>query len=198
MSLQGMQRPIPLETRLLETRLKDILEDKVDDKYYLSDKGVKFVLKKLGRWTQILDGRVGQEVKILDEQNKIIRDDYVGALTTDGSSPKHNNRVIEPREAEVVGGVGEKKSNNGTQYYLQDRIYDGDIGISVCSAFNPNYVDKQFRIRKLTPRECWRLMDFTDEQFDRAQKVNSDSQLYKQAGNSIVVNVLYMIFKEMM
>ena len=137
-------------------------------------------------------------MKILDEQNKIIRDDYVGALTTDGSSPKHNNRAIEPREAEVVGGVGEKKSNNGTQYYLQDRIYDGDIGISVCSAFNPNYVDKQFRIRKLTPRECWRLMDFTDEQFDRAQKVNSDSQLYKQAGNSIVVNVLYMIFKEML
>lgn len=57
---------------------------------------------------------------------------------------------------------------------------------------------EQVRIRKLTPRECYRLMGFDDEDFDRAKEVNSDSQLYKQAGNSIVVNVLMAIFKEMM
>lgn len=50
------------------------------------------------------------------------------------------------------------------------------------------------RVRKLTPRECYRLMGFTDEQFDRSQAFSSDSQLYKQAGNSIVVDVLYYIF----
>lgn len=50
------------------------------------------------------------------------------------------------------------------------------------------------RIRKLTPKECWRLMGFTDEEFNRAAKVNSNTQLYKQAGNSIVVNVLVNIF----
>jgi len=60
------------------------------------------------------------------------------------------------------------------------------------------YVDRQVRIRKLTPKECWRLMDFTDEQFDKASKVNSDSQLYKQAGNSICVGVLELIFKNLM
>ena len=54
------------------------------------------------------------------------------------------------------------------------------------------------RIRKLTPKECWRLMGFTDEDFEKAKKVNSNSQLYKQAGNSIVVNVLEAIFKKMM
>lgn len=54
------------------------------------------------------------------------------------------------------------------------------------------------RIRKLTPKECWRLMGFSDEDFAKAQKVNSDTQLYKQAGNSIVVNVLMAIFKEML
>ena len=54
------------------------------------------------------------------------------------------------------------------------------------------------RIRKLTPRECWRLMGFTDEDFDKAKEVNSDTQLYKQAGNSIVVNVLEAIFREML
>lgn len=55
-----------------------------------------------------------------------------------------------------------------------------------------------FRIRKLTPRECYRLMGFSDEDFDKAKKVVSDSQLYKQAGNSIVVNVLEAIFGEML
>ena len=49
------------------------------------------------------------------------------------------------------------------------------------------------QIRKLTPRECWRLMGFDDSDFDKAQAVNSDTQLYKQAGNSIVVNVLEAI-----
>lgn len=55
------------------------------------------------------------------------------------------------------------------------------------------YPNTDFRIRKLTPLECWRLMGFTDDQFRKAAKVNSNSQLYKQAGNSIVVNVLEAI-----
>lgn len=81
----------------------------------------------------------------LDEQNKYIRTDgTVGTIMTDGSSPKHNNRVLEPN----------------------------------------------YRIRKLTPKECWRLMGFDDADFDKAEKVCSNTQLYKQAGNSIVVNVL--------
>ena len=53
------------------------------------------------------------------------------------------------------------------------------------------------RIRKLTPKECWRLMGFDDEDVDKASQVNSNTQLYKQAGNSIVVNVLEAIFKQM-
>ena len=54
------------------------------------------------------------------------------------------------------------------------------------------------RIRKLTPKECWRLMDFTDEEFEAAQNAGvSNTQLYKQAGNSIVVSVLAAIFKNM-
>lgn len=82
-----------------------------------------------------------------DEQNKNIRQDgTVGTLTCDGSSPKHNNRIIE---------------------------YDGNI-----------------RIRRLTPRECWRLQGFPDEYFDKARAAGiSDTQLYKQAGNGVTVNV---------
>lgn len=57
---------------------------------------------------------------------------------------------------------------------------------------------ENIRIRKLTPRETWRLMDFTDEDFDKAQSVGiSNSQLYKQAGNSIVVACLYHIFRRL-
>lgn len=61
----------------------------------------------------------------------------------------------------------------------------------------PSNKKNVMRIRRLTPRECWRLMDFSDEDFDKAKSVNSDSQLYKQAGNSIVVNVLVAIFGQM-
>lgn len=54
------------------------------------------------------------------------------------------------------------------------------------------------RIRKLTPKECWRLMGFTDEEFSKAREVNSDTQLYKQAGNSIVVDVLEAILRNLL
>ena len=57
--------------------------------------------------------------------------------------------------------------------------------------------DYNFRVRKLTPLECWRLMGCSDEDFYKAQKVNSNSQLYKQAGNAIVVDVLEAIFRNL-
>lgn len=61
----------------------------------------------------------------------------------------------------------------------------------------PKTIENQYRIRKLTQLECWRLMGFSDEDFHKAEKVNSNSQLYKQAGNSIVKNVLMAIFGQM-
>ena len=59
-----------------------------------------------------------------------------------------------------------------------------------------NHLSDGFRIRKLTPRECWRLQGFPDWAFDKAQEVNSNSQLYKRAGNSVTVNVIAAIAKE--
>lgn len=58
-------------------------------------------------------------------------------------------------------------------------------------------VTENYRIRKLTPRECWRLQGFPDWAFDRAKQVNSDSQLYKQAGNSVTVPVIADIAKRL-
>lgn len=57
---------------------------------------------------------------------------------------------------------------------------------------------ERLRIRKITPKECWRLMGFGDADFEKAAQVNSDTQLYKQAGNSIVVDVLENIFKNLL
>lgn len=59
-------------------------------------------------------------------------------------------------------------------------------------------IAKGVTVRRLTPKECWRLMGFSDDDFEKARKVNSDTQLYKQAGNSIVVNVLMAIFGQML
>ena len=68
-----------------------------------------------------------------------------------------------------------------------------ELGVAVNSNQEKIQDTKGLRIRRLTPKECWRLMGFDDEDFDRAAKVNSETQLYKQAGNSIVVNVLETI-----
>lgn len=67
------------------------------------------------------------------------------------------------------------------------------------SGFNSDnaVLEATYRIRKLTPNECWRLMGFSDEDFKKAEKVNSNSQLYKQAGNSIVKNVLVAIISQL-
>ena len=59
-------------------------------------------------------------------------------------------------------------------------------------------VSQDLRIRKLTPKETWRLMGFSDGDFHKAEEVNSATQLYKQAGNSIVVDVLEGIFKQLL
>lgn len=57
--------------------------------------------------------------------------------------------------------------------------------------------DRNYRLRRLTPREYWRLMGFDDEDFDRAEQVCSNSQLYKQAGNALVPQCLEGIFKNL-
>ena len=252
----------------LQLRLKDMLESKVDEKYYLSEKIIKGftahaerhkekgtgfawkpktgeeianclranaalaptdntliekcqVVGKLnipGRHESACRvhgingiapacntcGGGGLETKILeplayDEQNKYLRTDgIVGTLTTDGSSPKHNNRVVEPLLYEpphiIFHGNRYKpihyKTNEDCEiYYIT--VNERNIGIIK----NKN---GWFAIRKLTPLECYRLMGFDDADFYKAKAAGvSDSQSYKQAGNSIVVKVLTAIFKQL-
>ena len=72
---------------------------------------------------------------------------------------------------------------------------ENNLANTVTTTHSPKTYGQDLRIRKLTPKETWRLMGFTDHDFHKAKAVNSNSQLYKQAGNSIVVDVLYYIFK---
>lgn len=85
--------------------------------------------------------------------------------------------------------------------YPQSKTKRGRVGHGVSKtlmgADSMGTVDN-YRIRKLTPKECWRLMGFDDEDFRKAEQVNSNTQLYKQAGNSIVVNVLEAILKNLL
>lgn len=93
----------------------------------------------------------------------------------------------------VVGQIGKNKQRG--------RIFanDGIVGaLSACDYKDPLKVLDGDRIRKLTPLECWRLQGFSDEQFYKASKVNSNSQLYRQAGNSVTVPVVEAIGKAIM
>lgn len=94
--------------------------------------------------------------------------------------------------------IGEKKSNNGKQWFLQDRIYDNNIATTICTSFNPYYLTKHLRIRKLTPCECYKLMGFTQIDYERCAEIQSNATIYHQAGDSIVVTVLIAIFGKLL
>ena len=233
----------------LKLKLKDMLEDEVDEKYYLSDKQLNYILDmndvalSSGRDinNRVVNPNIAKTIScrgaadqradvtnfVINNENKEIKVKEVKLLiknnTKKGYLEAHNGDGIDLTQPNsktrrgrvqkdsiqtlttqnnlgvcVIGGIGEKKSNGGTQWYQQDRIYDNNVGLSLSTCANPYYPDNQLRIRKLSPKETWRLMGFDDEDFNKASQVNSNAQLYKQAGNSIVVNVLESILKELL
>ena len=100
--------------------------------------------------------------------------------------------IKEEPKIEVIG-------NYSPSNYDASRIVDSN-GLAPTVKENHGTVTatiENYIIRKLTPKECWRLMGFDDEDFEKASKVNSNTQLYKQAGNSIVVNVLEKILNNL-
>lgn len=206
------------EKEELKLRLKDILEDEVDLKYYLNDNQIVNITNWKSFRNPIKEAQTGDDIcncitakgntslnasmlliksgayaRNFGSRGKIQDKDYSDTLVASMGTGGGNVPLV----PQVIGGIGEKKSNGGTQWYQQDRIYDNNLGLSVSTTAIPYYPDNQLRIRKLTPKECWRLMGFSDEYFEKAEKVNSNAQLYKQAGNSIVVDVLYKIFKNL-
>lgn len=108
------------------------------------------------------------------------------------TSVQKDNLVME--SVNKVGQISSYNSQYGTvlsENGLCSTLQAGTHG------YANSCIETQYRIRKLTPRECWRLMDFSDEDFENAAEVNSNTQLYKQAGNSIVENVLVAILGQL-
>lgn len=180
--------------------IKDILENEVDEKYYMN-KPFKLVKK----------GHIAELEMPGNEQIRRVYD-------TNGHSPCINTMQGGHREPKILEYNGNyiklpcicasrgRNPNNPSDRTVgaltQQRLEINTKGTSntITTVQKDNYaIESDYRVRKLTPLECWRLMSFTDEDFYKAKAAGiSNSQLYKQAGNSIVVKVLEGIFKELL
>ena len=114
-----------------------------------------------------------------------------------------NQEVVRIEKPLLLGGVG-KENEFGKQYRQGNRVYSSDACAMALSSQpvgnaggNSYLYNVGYRIRKLTPRECGRLMGVSDEDIDKMAAVNSNTQLYKQFGNSIVVDVMCAMFKNL-
>ena len=216
----------------LEKRLKDYLEDVVDEKYYLSDKMLNYVIGDSNGWERqyrplTLDSE--HSWTITAREGNVAESSYIAIPINTDETICLNSKV------------------NGKQPSVQDRIYDVDgVSTAITTAYMPSIaipeattkgyalakdgdgkylnrphqkrgvvqdqmiqtiktsgndigvVTNNLRIRKLTPLECWRLMGISDDDFNKAQASGvSNSQLYKQAGNAIVVDVFEAILRRM-
>lgn len=115
----------------------------------------------------------------------------------DQNSRVYDTNGLAPTLSTMQGGGQEPKIIQRGHGYNQGGEHDIAPTLTSNSYHENNHLSDGFRIRKLTPRECWRLQGFPDWAFDKAQEVNSNSQLYKQAGNSVTVNVIAEIAKEL-
>lgn len=204
----------------LSKRLKDVLEDNVDNKYLLSDKLITWIDKHrekrgssnkypldendIGACMVARYGKNGAEdpyIKIKSATSK----GYEEAI--DGDSINFSVPNSETRRERVGKGVAQTLDTACNQGVIQNigyinqdtqasQVYSTNGICPTLSAGTHGYAQgyiKDYKIRRLTPRECFRLMDFPDT----FTWPVSDSQAYKQAGNSIVVNVLYKILKQL-
>jgi len=226
-------------------RLKDVLEDEVDEKYYISDDKVQKFLENLKSKnicendTLKLDGNNYNQRCVVHTPNDFCRT-IIGGGGSGGYHAGNEPKVLVSSQSEnVIKQVGNISECNGNWKNPQvGRIYDPDgcsPTLNTCGGgshepkivqignVNPsgkgmngnvfsedglaptlttnkgegNKILTGIRIRKLTPKETFRLMGFSDSAYDAASKVASNSQLYKQSGNSIVVDVLYYILVEL-
>ena len=172
----------------LKLKLKDMLEDEVDEKYYLSDEMVDKI----------------KASNFMQERKRIQEKEYCDTLLArDWKDPKcvEVNRKYGVFDTEKskhqAGSVYDENGLSPTLDTMQGGWRQPCIEIKEATKYERNKDKTELRIRKLTPREVWRLMGFDDEDFEKASKVNSNTQLYKQAGNSICVPVLIAILKEL-
>ena len=238
------------QTIKLEHRLKDLLEDSVDEKYYLSDK----ILSKINIEDNNIKEKIGVDLnsksvttgfnlyyvskeqnlktKLCNElimngkvkENDVIRHSY--------STSRMNNMYIQNNQfhdcsptldtrCDCLGVVVDSSIKPSVRKnFERDKsiiatskkdiftcecesgFNDNKVGIKICPTIRAGNshtaIYNNYRIRKLTPKECFRLMGVKDEDFDKVAQNQSNASLYHLAGDSIVVNVLMAIFRQML
>lgn len=193
--------PIPLEYKMY-----DFLEDYIDSKYFLKEKGIKFVTSHKNRnksYTQI-----NGDIQLCQKRNQQFNwhGDFVfhpdSALTP--SDEAFDEFIFDVKDVEEKYYLSEKVAKyvlaGGTKNFKTSTKTDLEVARPLLQSMHKmhragvdNYVTHMGRIRKLTPRECLRLMGFKDT----FKIVVSDTAMYQQAGNSIVVDVLIALLKQM-
>ena len=239
-SILGEHEPFEWPTPIpLEKCIADILEDEVDEKYYLPDDRVKEMLltykdnykkKNSDEIQQITYPKFSQQrvyscdgisptiaagnngggkepCKILckqrcDEGLRFFKDNICGTIRTINSGG--DKRVIEIDLPCICASGGRNPNNPSSRVAgepTEQRLEFNTKGTSntITTVQKDNYlVEKTCRIRKLTPRECFRLMGMRDDDIDKIQQAGiSNTQQYKMAGNSICIPVLEAIFKNL-
>lgn len=199
----------------LEIKLKDILENEVDEKYYLSEKQIKDI-KKWNAYQKPLEN-----MEQIEKQNLcptittrsgaysssmiLVKDTENFIEWEDGKNIQMNCRAW--KQDKVIGTLntsGQTKVIGTYQYSKSDKFMQGkprlqigkEIVDTILTTQKEGIVNNDLTIRKLTPKECFRLMGVKDSDFEKIAKNQSESSLYHLAGDSIVVNVLMAIFMQ--
>lgn len=180
----------------LEKKMKDFLIDNAPGGYFLPKKGVEFVTKEKNlekKFTQI-DG----DVALCQKKNQEFN--WHGDFVFQSEEDAQNNNIPELEKYFLSEKVKKYVLSSGTKNFYSKPKTDLDVARPLLTTMHKmhragvdNYVTTQGRLRKLTPRECLRLMGFSDD----FKIVVSDTNMYQQAGNSIVVDVLIAILKQL-
>lgn len=195
--------PAPIE---LEYRMYDFLEDYVDTKYFLKEKGIKFVTSQknhLKCYTQV-NGDIALCQKRNQQYNWHGDFVYHPLAEAENYEEDFDEFIFDVKDVEEKYYLSEKIEKyvlaGGTKNFKTSTKTDLDVARPLLQTMHKmhragvdNYVTHKGRIRKLTPRECLRLMGFKDS----FKIVVSDTSMYQESGNSIVVDVLIAILKQL-
>ena len=236
----------------LKLKLKDMLEENVDEKYFLSDKMIKYIIASNEKWTgnndkSIINKTLASTINTnegsrrcdasnyisndleenynlkkalcnnliknnLVKENDVIKHSYTGQILDGNKKCVEMNNIMPTltTRGDCLGVVVPEATKKGYAIAKEgDGVYinrphqkRGVVQKDKIQTLKTNcddlgVVTKNLRIRKLTPREVFKLMGVKDEDYDKVRKNQSDSSLYHLAGDSIVVNVLMAIFGEL-
>ena len=175
--------PKPISLKL---KLKDMLEDNVDEKYYIKNGTLRCF------FNQKENGFPRRErfLQALELTNK---KQLAGTLTALQGGKATDNHILVKNTENYIEWYEKGKLDMDCRAWKEEKI----IGALMTTMKKNKILKTDLTIRNLTPKECFRLMGVKDEDYEKCAKNQSDSSLYHLTGDSIVVNVLMAIFKEM-